>query len=595
MDVEKQMGLRAHQLTPTLPASMQTPTGQEYTANVGQVLAEHGPALMGIGPELAMLGKTMQPAKRAIGDSVRATSDSALEAVTPRMEPTKAALAQKAIEADIPLNVHQLSDNKFVRLAGEASEKVPMSGGKAKQRQAAFNAGLAKAIDPDATATRLTPEVFAELQDKAGQTIGDISARTPVPKESLGDLTAVARRETPDVQQVIKTYAEDFAKVADENGGVIPGDTLRRLRTEAQSQARSTSNGDLRRTLGDFIKKVDDALTEHAAEGDMEALVDARRRYAISKTLEPLVAKTTTGDISPASLMQRVTADRAGKQRMARGRGGELGDYARIGQQFLKEQATSNTSERNLVYRAFTDAVTAGKAAAALSRRGGVQPAGAQGREVDGRAPAQAHRRAPARRAGPPPEPTLGQGFEDVPPRGGGGPASPLGDLVPDWEVVPGAAPERPPGMSADGLVPAVDDAGGDYRPPQGPARRAGDPGCRGSPRPARRAGDRSAGRVGGHAARQRGDGRARRDRGTAPPGPGRGRCCRRGRARRAGAGGRGHRDQARGGDAGQRAERPAPGRDRAAQGRHEVGCRAQGPRPPRRRGEARDRCRSGG
>ena len=364
-------------------------------------------------------------------------------------------LAQKAVDAGIPLAPHMLTENKFARLAGEAAEKVPYAGGKGKQRQAAFNAGLAKAIDPETAATKLTPDVFAELQDKAGQAIGDISARTPVPKDALGDLTSVARRETPDVQAVVKAYADDFAKVADENGGVIPGDTLRRLRTEAQSQARTTSNGDLRRTLGDLVKKVDDALTEHAAEGDMEALLDARRRYAISKTLEPLVAKSANGDISPAALMSRVTADRAGKQRMARGRGGELGDYARIGQQFLKEQATSNTAERNIVYKVFTDAVAAGKAATAYPLAAAYNLLGPKAAKW--MVERQRKRGPPTSEAPPPPaEPTLGMGFEPPPTRGG--PANPLGDLTPDWETTPGAGGERPPAMSPEGLVQAVGD-----------------------------------------------------------------------------------------------------------------------------------------
>ena len=61
------------------------------------------------------------------------------------------------------------------------------------------------------------------------------------------------------------------------------------------------------------------------------------------KTIEPLVAKTTTGDVSPALVMARAMAN---DPQMAYSGGGPLGDLARIGQQFLKTPANSATLER---------------------------------------------------------------------------------------------------------------------------------------------------------------------------------------------------------------------------------------------------------
>jgi len=475
-----------------------TTAGQEQAEYVGQKLAEHGPAMIGIGPELGALGQVVGQAARGtraigvggvvgrqvasaaeLGGKVvpEAVVDLAARAVTPTMTPERLALAQKATEAGIPLNVHQLSSNRLVRMAGEASEGVPLAGSGKAARQEAFSNGLVKSLDPTSTETKLTPEVFDQLQTKSGKEIGDISARTPVPLTSLADVADVARRETPDVKATIQTYADDLKTVAGDNGGIIPGTTLRKLRTEAQTQARTTPNGDLRRTLGDFVNRIDTALTEHAAEGDMDALMDARRRYAIGTVLEPLVAKTTTGDISPAALMNRITATAEGKRRMARNRGGELGDYAKIGQEFLKEQGTSGTAERNALFRIVTDAAIAGKTAAMYL------PAAAYNR-LGPRAAKWMLDRAAKRNAPPPelppPEPLTGQGLWGAESSAAptpaqiqakaladrlaakGGPNSPLGDLTPEpgTELGAGGAPMElrqgqtatPPGASVSKL-----------------------------------------------------------------------------------------------------------------------------------------------
>lgn len=268
------------------------------------------------------------------------------KATKPKLDPETRRLAQKAQDLGIPLRPDMLTDSRMAKFFGDVMEKVPLGGSKAGERQKAFNRAVMDQLGAEKSAEALTPEVFDEAISRAGQEIGDISARTSVPEESFGDLAGVARRDTPDIQQVISTYADDLRQVAADHGGVVPGDRLRKLRTEAASQARGSTNGDLRRALGDFVDRLDDAIARHAPEEDIQALTDARRRYAVAKTLEPLVAKSATGDISPAALMGRVTSDRAGKARMARGQGGELGDLARIGQKFLKEPPSSGTAER---------------------------------------------------------------------------------------------------------------------------------------------------------------------------------------------------------------------------------------------------------
>ena len=61
------------------------------------------------------------------------------------------------------------------------------------------------------------------------------------------------------------------------------------------------------------------------------------------KTVEDLVEKSPTGNISPAALLQPV---RNSYGTMAYGGGGDLADLARIGQRFMKEPPSSGTAER---------------------------------------------------------------------------------------------------------------------------------------------------------------------------------------------------------------------------------------------------------
>ena len=440
-------------------------TGQEYTEAAMEPLEKVGQVLP---PTAGVFGTLVGPAtaaplaaqRGAVRAGAGKVADAALEAATPVVNPSTMKRAATAVEAGIPISPHQLSGNKFVKLLGETAESVPGAGGaQLKQaRRDKFSAALAKQLDPETTATVLDDATFKELQDAAGERIGEISSKYEVPVDDFGDLNAVARRDTPDVQAVIKTFADDLAQIAAENGGVVPGDTLRKLRTEAQSRARNTRGAkpDLGNALDDLVHRLDDALANNIADpADVAALTDARRRYAVSKTLEPLLAKYPDGNFPPSALKGVVTSTKQGKRRMARGEGGEMGEYARVGQDLLKEQVSSNTAERAAVYSVLGDAAKLFKVGALWLPSAAYNFIGP--RVVKRLVEAQAKRNAP-KPEGPPPEPTLGQGFEDVPqgtrPAGPG----PLGDLTPDWETAPGAAAAREQGVDPTGMVRAVDE-----------------------------------------------------------------------------------------------------------------------------------------
>lgn len=453
--------------------------GQEYSEAAGEAISRNAPALMA-GPG-GVVGMAAQAPKGAFGTGLRAATDAAAgskaaeavrvgagaaaDKVLPEISPSNMARVQTANEAGIPVAPHQLSSNKFLKLFGEFAENIPYAGGDTlrKTRKEKFSGALAKVIDPTTDATVLDDTNFAKLQDSAGERIGEIAGRTDVPIESFGDLSTITSKAKPDAQNVIAAYAKDLSTAAEQNGGVVPGSTLRELRTQVTSQARRvrSSDADLAYYLDNLAKRMDDALGEHAPEADMEALAEARRQYAVSKAIEPLVAAYPNGDFPPSRLKSVVTNTAAGKTRMAKGQAGELGDYARLGQEILKDQVSSGTAERNLVYHT-AGAIGLG-GAATVSLPGALAAYGSAGlynllgpRVVKALVERQQRRNAPKPEA-PPPEPTLGAGFEDVPQGQPPAKASPLGDLTPDWETAPGAA-DHAPGevVPTEGLVPAV-------------------------------------------------------------------------------------------------------------------------------------------
>lgn len=449
----------------------ETRFGRDLTGLVDEA-AKVFPAI-GTGPRGTLVSSmpegAVSTAVRAGRDVARAAGDAAVEAATPRLSQRSMELVGKATDAGVPINFHQLSDNKFVKIIGETAEHVPMAGGgslRVKRREA-FNLALAKQMDPETNITVLDDASFKQLQDAAGESIGEISSKYQVPATEFGDLMALdrVRRGTPDTQAVVKAWADDLKRIADENGGVVPGDTLRKLRTEVQTQAREmrANKGDLAATLDDVVHRMDEALANVAADADVAALTEARRRYAISKVLEPLVARHPDGNFAPSALKSIMAQKSGGKQhRMARGEAGDLGEYARIGNELLKELPSSGTAERNLVYGGVGAGAGAGAAFAEPLSAAAVY-LGSAAYNLIGPRVVKRLVDAQKRREAPPPEPvrgpvepTLGQGFEDVPQGPGPAREGPLGDLTPEWETAPGAAPAAAGGMDPAGLVPAL-------------------------------------------------------------------------------------------------------------------------------------------
>lgn len=272
---------------------------------------------------------------------------------TSRLGAEASALAQKAEQYGIRLGMPQLSDNSVVRTVASQMERLPFSGARkaAEGRQVALNRAVGDTFgSPE---DKITPDVFAKAADRIGNEFNTIAARNSLPASPqllsrLGSIRAEAEAlaGTKEAAQVNNWITRELLGKADANG-VIPGAAYKSF--DSRIGKATASGGEAAHYLGQVREAVREAMDNAISPRDKAAWDLARRQWASLKTVEPLVAKATTGDISPASLMGRVTADKAGKARMAKDRGGQLGDLARIGQRFLKESPNSGTADRLLV------------------------------------------------------------------------------------------------------------------------------------------------------------------------------------------------------------------------------------------------------
>lgn len=286
------------------------------------------------------------------GQAINAAGAGLARGAISRMEPAAANLARKAEGYGLNLGLPALSDNPLVRTVASQMERLPFSGAtkRARANQSEFNRQVAKTIGVDSD--KLTPDVFAQAKGRlqnAFETLtgrNDLTFDTGHVSQIKGLLDEVSRLGGSDTARMVKGWAHElFSKV--DAAGKIPGKAYQSFDSRVSKVLKA--GGEPAYYLGQLRDIARGAMDASVSAKDRAAWALARKQYAALKTVEPLAAKATDGNISPQALMGRVTADSAGKIRMASGKGGDLGDLARIGQRFLKAAPNSGTADRLLV------------------------------------------------------------------------------------------------------------------------------------------------------------------------------------------------------------------------------------------------------
>lgn len=265
------------------------------------------------------------------------------KALSNTVAPEVKALYQAAKARGIKLTPAQLSDSKFMKFLSSQLGALPGSGaaGQAAKQNQAFNTAVSRTVGESEPMSR---EVFDQALTRLG-----------------GEFDKFTNRPLP----LTNGFMRNVLKVQDEAAAIGDGDSARNMKAIADRIFKQGSSGQLD---GRSVQSIDSALSKLQSAGgeraqyasqmrdalhdhleknmpraDFEAWRKTRGEYRNAMRIMGLVAKD--GEVAPAKLMGAVTANKAGKRAMARDRGGELGELAKIGQR-MKAPPSSGTGER---------------------------------------------------------------------------------------------------------------------------------------------------------------------------------------------------------------------------------------------------------
>lgn len=311
----------------------------------------------------ATAGAVIGPVAGALG-SVGGKAVGAITGYGGGLSPEDAALAQAARDKyNIPLTAPQLSDNSAVKIMSDQSSKLLGAGGGDLDdaQRAAYNTAVARTFG-EPVAGKITPTAMTSAAARIGQTLDDIASRTTVNADPkfVQDLAQI---ETDAGQaplgsgglSAIKNQLDNVLTAAANGNGSMSGDVYQQLTKSGAPLDRAMNAGDpnVQFYAGRIHDALEDAFQRSASPEDQDALATAREQWRNMKTVEPLAAESTDGNISPAKLMARVlTSSRrfdGSTSGVAYTGGGDLGELARIGQRFMKAPPQSGTADRALV------------------------------------------------------------------------------------------------------------------------------------------------------------------------------------------------------------------------------------------------------
>lgn len=326
-------------------ATLAAPVGAIYGADAAKPGEELAGAKQG-----ALVGGVAGAALPVAGAALGAIGSAAI----PKIEPKTAALAQRAQDMGINLRLDQISPTRVRKTVQKVSQEIPGSGVDAQetaQRQQ-WNAALAKTIGQDSP--DLGPETIQNfIQDantKFSSAIGTGDIKfSQKDMAALGDIVSKSKTQiTGDLVGIVKSNVDKFIKDANfsvKTGTVIPAQKLASLRSQIIKDL-PTIQGGAKQQVAKIVDVIDNVVQGQITPEAQATLTQARKEWRNFKTIEPLLEKSTDGQINPTDLMQRVASSKYIKSSRAPVGEDDLVDLARIGKQFLPKAGGSDTTQK---------------------------------------------------------------------------------------------------------------------------------------------------------------------------------------------------------------------------------------------------------
>lgn len=266
------------------------------------------------------------------------------------ISPERAGLAQEAMDRfNLPLTRSEVDPAQTLPAA--AVRSLPGSGDAVRriELQRRFNNEVSKTIGEDAPA--VTQQVMKDAKQRIGDTLENIetSNKVKLDNQFLSDVSKTVRDSylsmTEQEHAVLTRQLQNIYRHIDKDG-ILSGTTYGNLmkRGAALDKAANNSNPNIAYAAQELQEAMRDALQRSLSGADLAEYRLARYQWKNLKTIEPLVEKNPQGDISPALLNGRVSANF--KNRAYDVSGTELDRLGKIGQAFLKEPRSSGTTER---------------------------------------------------------------------------------------------------------------------------------------------------------------------------------------------------------------------------------------------------------
>jgi len=149
---------------------------------------------------------------------------------------------------------------------------------------------------------------------------------------------------TADNGRIVSNLVDEF--LSKTKNGQVSGAAYRQLDSKIGKLMKG-QDGDKANWLGQLRDSIRDGMDRSISKADSAKWKQLRGQYKNLKTVEDLIEKAPTGDLSPSLLLNKV---RGANKNMAYGGGGDLANLARIGQKFLKDPIqNSTTAEKNMI------------------------------------------------------------------------------------------------------------------------------------------------------------------------------------------------------------------------------------------------------